>query len=54
MSTGKAASCCMRTFSTSAGLPAIPPRKPEVLAMAIKEGREGEERAVVKVSLSSE
>ncbi len=41
----------MRTLSTSAGLPAMPPRKPDVLAMAIKEGRES---AVVNVSLSSE
>ena len=44
----------MRTFRTSAGLPARPPRKPEALAMAMREGRVGVERAVVKVSFSSE
>ena len=44
----------MRTFKTSAGFPAMPPRKPEVLAMAIRERREGDVRAVVKVSFSSE
>lgn len=36
-------SCCMRTFRTSAGFPAIPPRKPEVEAIAMRTGKEGEE-----------
>ena len=43
----------MRTLTTSAGLPAMPPRKPDVEAMAMREGREGELRAVVKASFSS-
>ena len=44
----------MRTLRTSAGLPAIPPRKPEVDAIATRAGKDGAWRAVVKVSLSSE
>ena len=44
----------MRTLRTSAGLPAMPPRKPEVDAMATSAGKDGAWRAVVKVSLSSE
>lgn len=31
----------MRTLRTSAGLPAMPPRKPEVEAMAMRVGKEG-------------
>lgn len=43
----------MRTFRTSAGLPAIPPRKPDVEAIAMRDGNEGVVRAVVATSLSS-
>ncbi len=43
----------MRTFSTSAGFPATPPKKPEVEAMAMREGKGGEVLAVEKVDLSS-
>lgn len=31
----------MRTLRTSAGLPAKPPRKPDVDAIRIRDGREG-------------
>lgn len=44
-------SCCMRTFKTSAGLPAIPPRKPDVDAIAMRTGKEGAEEDGGRVDL---
>lgn len=42
----------MRTFSTSAGLPATPPRNPDVEAMPISKGKDGEVVPVEKRSFS--
>ena len=43
----------MRTLRISAGFPAMPPRNPDVEAIAIKAGNEGFDLAVVNVSFSS-
>lgn len=42
----------MRTFRTSAGLPAMPPRKPEAEDMPTREMKLGVEVGVVKFSFS--